>query len=119
MKKFICDYILTPPAVFAAGIFTVLCLSSCGEPSASDISADYSVRPKAFKDCIIGKMSDGSQRIIAVRCPNSNTTTTYQTGGKSKTTHVVTVVEDVPAEEAVTEKPDTIVIDGVEYKKAE
>ena len=45
------------------------------------------------------------------------TTATYTTGGKHKTTHTVAVVDSLATEE--TEKPDTAVIDGVEYKRSE
>lgn len=51
------------------------------------------ILPEGLKDCKIYHMTNGLSYITVTRCPNSSTSTQYQTG---KTTSSTVVVEDSP-----------------------
>jgi hypothetical protein len=51
------------------------------------------ILPEGLKDCKIYRLRDGISHITVTRCPNSSTSTQYQTG---KTTSSSTLVEDSP-----------------------
>jgi len=94
--------------IFAAGT-----LVGCSRQLHSDETSQYSV-PPALKDCqIYGVNSDTRSDLVVVRCPNSSTTTTFKEG--KQTRHVTLAEADVP--EPVKEIPNTVVVNGVEYKR--
>ncbi|MEI1732111.1 hypothetical protein V8P91_17175 [Acinetobacter baumannii] len=66
---------------------TVLFLAGC-EPKTNEKTGDFILTPD-LKDCRIYKLSDGSETITAMRCPNSSTSTQYRAGKSTKTTIVV------------------------------
>lgn len=77
----------------------VLLLTGC-DKSYRDVNTDY-VLPEELSDCKIYKLHDGNILngvIVITRCPNSSTSTNHQVGKV---------------------RVNNIVVDGVEYKKAE
>jgi hypothetical protein len=62
-------------------VFAVM-LSGCA-PSAEERTANFTVMPEGLKDCKVYRISDGSENITVVRCPNSSTTSRI---GKTKKT---------------------------------
>lgn len=82
-----------------AAIAVFIALAGC-TPSANEIFVE--VMPKALEDCKLYEIkSSGGSSIKVMRCPNSTTSTNYDTGGKHRTLHA------------------NIVIDGVTYEKKE
>lgn len=89
-------------------IASLLALAAC-QPSGRDATADFAVKPKGFEDCIFANMSDGMTSVTAIRCPNSSVSTTVH--GKHPVTSVTIDGEQV--------LPDTVVLDGIKYSRAE
>lgn len=71
-------------------LFTIFALVGCDSRT---VELHDFVLPEGLKDCKIYFMTDGVRSITVTRCPNSSTSTQYQTG---KTTSSVTVIEDSP-----------------------
>lgn len=57
--------------------------------------AEYPM-PTELADCTQHRLSDGFNKIIVVRCPNSTTSTTHRVGKTSRTNIVIDGVEYVP-----------------------
>ena len=64
-------------------VFAVM-LSGCA-PSAEERTANFTVMPEGLKDCKVYRISDGSENITVVRCPNSSTTSSNRIGKTKKT----------------------------------
>ena len=55
----------------------------------------YPVLPDDLKDCKFYEISNGGSTIKVVRCPNSQTSTTWtQSNGKSRTTRSAVVIDE-------------------------
>lgn len=115
MRKAMCI-----PAVMA------LVLSACGEPSYKPLNEV--ALPPELSDCKVFQVSDGMRDINVVRCPNSDTSTSYKQG--KATRHTVTlsrndtasppssaVVQPVPVVPA--NAPDVIEYKGHIYHRGE
>lgn len=61
-------------------------LTSCGT-SYTDVTNHY-VMPAGWEGCQVVTLSSGGSNITAIRCPNSNTSTTYSVG-KTKASSAV------------------------------
>ena len=73
-------------------------LTACN-PGYEDKTADYSVIPNELKDCKFYSVFDGMNSITVVRCPNSQTSTTWlQRSGKVTTSHTAVVIDGVAYE---------------------
>lgn len=70
-------------------LLSFLTILSCSKQT-SDISYKYSL-PEGLQDCKIYVMqTDGlGSNLVVVRCPNSQTSTTYKSGKTTKSTTVV------------------------------
>lgn len=71
-------------------------LSAC-TPSANEVS--YPVLPDELKDCKFFRVDNGGFPIRVVRCPNSTTSATFQSGKTTKTTVVIDGKEYVEKEQ--------------------
>ena len=71
----------------------ILMLSACS-PHYSRETDNYMLPPE-LADCKIFSLSTGTHGIKAIRCPNSNTSSTYSVG-KSKHSTMVDASDNVP-----------------------
>lgn len=75
-------------------IMLVLCMGlMLGGCEPRTVELHEFILPEGLKDCKIYHMTNGLSYITVTRCPNSSTSTQYQTG---KTTSSTVVVEDSP-----------------------
>lgn len=73
-------------------ILTAVALTAC---SPSYEEKHYPVLPAELKDCKFYEVSNGGSTIKVVRCPNSQTSTTWmQSNGKSSTTRSAVVIDE-------------------------
>ena len=74
-------------------LLTLILTTLIGGCSNSASEEYYPIKPPELKDCKIYRLNnDNGARITIARCPNSTTTTNYQSG---KTTASVVVVDGV------------------------
>lgn len=100
-----------------AAVLAMGALSGC-EKETKDTTNNY-VLPEGLQDCKIYNMRNtGGSNITVVRCPLSATSTTYSSG---KTTASAMVVEQAPAQAALTQSKasDEVEINGETYRKTE
>lgn len=95
--------------VFVAG--AGISMMGCDRRSNSDDTSQYSM-PAGLKDCQIYRLnSDTKSDLVVVRCPNSNTSTTFKSGKAD--VHVSAVESDVSVTPL---PPETVTVDGKTYK---
>lgn len=71
-------------------IATLGLLAGC-DTSTKEVSRDY-IMPDGLKDCKVYEMNSRTRTDLhVVLCPNATTSTSWETGSKSKTLHSVTV----------------------------
>lgn len=72
-------------------VLSVVILTGCGyEPSYTDDTKSFSVLPEGLKDCKIYYIKNSvGYSLSVVRCPNSQTSTTYSVGKSTATTVVI------------------------------
>lgn len=58
------------------------------DPSHSDVTEDFSL-PEEMSDCKIFSVCSSLRCLQAIRCPNSQTTTTYKSGKYYRTISVI------------------------------
>lgn len=102
--------------LFVSGVLFIVALSLVGcSPSATEETAKFTVMPEGLKDCKIYRITPtGGDSLNVVRCPLSNTTTSYSSG---KTTTSVSVTEQPsPAASTPELKIDAVVINGQQFE---
>lgn len=68
--------------IYLAGMLALL--SACTPTGREDTS--YTVMPQGLRDCKVYTITnDSGGRLYVVRCPNSDTSTTYKSGKVNKT----------------------------------
>lgn len=79
----------------ALTLFVIL-LTGCGETRTEEVQTKYSM-PNELRDCqMFDMVSQSSQDIIVVRCPNSTTSTSYSyTSGKTRHERRSVVIDGV------------------------
>lgn len=77
---------------FLIPISMAVFLSAC-TPSYAPVSMP--MLPEELKDCGFFSVSNGTDRMYVVRCPNSTTSTTYRVGKHDETTVVIDGAEYV------------------------
>jgi hypothetical protein len=82
--------------IWSLGILTALAGVLVGCKAETEERTSQYVLPNGLQDCKIYKMvGENGDSMKVMRCPNSSTTTTYETGGKSKTTHTEIIIDGV------------------------
>lgn len=73
-------------------ILAVISVAACKGPPDNPETRSY-VLPKEMHDCSVFKVDGNGPYLYVVRCPNSQTTTHYETGGKYKTQYNIVVID--------------------------
>ena len=95
---------------FLTYLMLALTLGVAGcNPSTSPVN--FPLRPAHLQDCSFDELSNGQNRILVVRCPNSTVSTSYMEGKERK--NPVTISGDSPVSAT---QPSSITINGVVYE---
>lgn len=70
-------------------IVSSVVLVGCTDPGYKNVTSDYASLPEELKDCQFYRVNDRTSMLRVVRCPNSTTSTTYQSGRQKRTSVVI------------------------------